>query len=97
MGSSTIKVRRGAIALPPELRDRYGLDEGTEVIAEDDGDGIHLRPASWPEVEDYTPERIAEFLLTNSVDAEDYAWAVAEVRKIRLAPEEILHDRPPGV
>jgi hypothetical protein len=49
------------------------------------------------ELEEYTPERIAEFLLSNSVDAEDYAQAVAEVRRMGLNPENILHSRPSGV
>ncbi len=43
------------------------------------------------EVEEYTPERIAEFLLFNSADAEDYAEAVAEVRRMGLDPERIPH------
>ena len=49
------------------------------------------------ELEDYTPERIAEFLLSNSVDAKDYAGAVAEVRRMGLDPAKLPHQKPPGV
>jgi len=42
----------------------------------------------------YGPERKAEFLLSNSVDAQDYARAVAEVRAWSLDPEAIPHQRP---
>jgi len=49
------------------------------------------------ELEDYTPERIAEFLLSNSVDAQGYAEAVAEVRRMGLDPDKIVHQKPPGV
>ena len=47
--------------------------------------------------ERYTPERRAEFLLTSAVDAEDYAAAVTEVRRMGLDPEKINHSKPPGV
>lgn len=38
--------------------------------------------------EEYTPERIAEFLLNNAVDADDYAAALdlEEVRKLGIDP-----------
>jgi hypothetical protein len=49
------------------------------------------------ELEDYTPERIAEFLLSNAVDAEDYAQSVAEVRRMGLDPNKIPHQKPAGV
>jgi hypothetical protein len=49
------------------------------------------------ELEDYTPERIAEFLLSNSVHAEDYADAVAQVRGLGLDPDKIPHQKAPGV
>jgi len=47
-----------------------------------------------PSVEIYTPERRAEFLLWNAVDAKDYKVAVKEVRKLGIDPANILHHRP---
>ena len=45
-------------------------------------------------VEEYSAERIAEFLLSNAVDEQDYAWAVREVRKLGVDPEAVPHERP---
>ena len=42
----------------------------------------------------YGLERKAEFLLSNAVDAEDYAGAVEAVRALGLDPEVIPHERP---
>jgi hypothetical protein len=49
------------------------------------------------ELEDYTPERIAEFLLSNAVDAQDYAESRAEVRRMGLDPDKVPHKKPAGV
>lgn len=86
--------KRGTYVIPVELRRRYGLDEGSLVIAEPREEGILLRPGVALPVEPYTPERRAEFLLSNAVDAEDYARAVEEVRKLGLDPKEIPHRKP---
>jgi hypothetical protein len=45
-------------------------------------------------VEIYTPERRAEFLLSNAVDAKDYDAALEEVRKLGIDPAKIPHHRP---
>ena len=46
------------------------------------------------QVEIYTPERKAEFLLSNAVDEADYQWAREEVRKMGLDPDKIPHGKP---
>ncbi|HYV38693.1 MAG TPA: hypothetical protein VE988_23615 [Gemmataceae bacterium] len=51
-------------------------------------------PQQPDDVEDYTPERIAEFLLNNAVDAASYQAACAEVRALGLEPERIPHVKP---
>lgn len=88
--------KRGAIIIPARLRHRFGIEEGDFVIAEEREEGILLRRAEVKPIEVYTPERKAEFLLNNAVDAADYADAVAEVRNMGLDPEQIPHDKPPG-
>ncbi len=88
--------KRGAVVIPARLRRRFGIEEGDFVIAEEREGGILIRRAEVKPVEVYTPERKAEFLLNNAVDAADYAAAVAEVRKMGLDPEQIPHDKPPG-
>ncbi len=86
--------RRGAIVVPANLRRRFGIEEGSIVIAEETTDGILIRPAVVVPVERYTPERKAEFLLSNAVDATDYRKARREVRKMGLDPDSIPHRRP---
>jgi AbrB family looped-hinge helix DNA binding protein len=88
--------KRGAIVIPARLRRRFGIEEGDFVIAEEREEGILIRRAEIKPVEVYTPERKAEFLLNNVVDAADYAAAVEEVRKMGLDPKQIPHDKPPG-
>ena len=98
MDVETIKVgRRGAIVIPAGLRKKYGLEEGALLIAEPLPDGILLRPAVALSVEIYTPERKAQFLLNNALTAEDYAWAVSEVKKLGLDPENVPHERPGNI
>lgn len=95
MNRETTKVgRRGAVVIPAKLRRRLGFTEGSIVIAEEREDGILLRPAVALPLETYTPERRAEFLLSNTVDRRDYARAVREVRKLGLDPATVRHRRP---
>lgn len=86
--------KRGTLVIPATLRRRFGLTEGTLIVAEGREDGILLRPAVALPVEIYTPERIAEFLLSNAVDAEDYERAREEVRRLGFDPDRIPHYKP---
>ena len=86
--------KRGTLVIPARLRRIFGIEEGSELIAEETPEGILLRPAVTVALELYGPERKAEFILSNSVDAEDYALAVAEVRSLGLDPDSIPHRRP---
>ncbi|CAN5337355.1 hypothetical protein BH18GEM1_BH18GEM1_21140 [soil metagenome] len=86
--------KRGTIVIPAPMRRRYGLQEGSLVIAEERSDGILIRPAVALPLESYSPERRAEFLLSNAADVEDYARAVKEVRAMGLDPEAIRHIKP---
>lgn len=91
----TTKVgRRGTVVIPVSLRRRLGLTEGSIVVAEAREDGILLRPAVALPVESYSPERRAQFLLSNAVDARDYARAVREARKLGLDPAQVPHQSP---
>src|SRR5579862_3318726 len=93
--SETGKVgKRGVITIPAVLRQRFGLGDGSLVIAEEREDGILLRPAVATPVEIYSDERTAEFLLTNAVDAADYESARREVAAMGLDPDRIPHRRP---
>lgn len=86
--------KRGAIIVPANLRKRFGIEEGSIVTAEEKDDGILIRPAVVIPVERYTPERKAEFLLSNAIDETDYRRARKEVRGMGLDPDSIPHSRP---
>jgi AbrB family looped-hinge helix DNA binding protein len=86
--------KRGTIVVPAELRRRFGLEEGSYVTAEPRDEGILLRPAMLVPIEKYTPERKAEFLLTNATSRADYNRARREVKKLGLDPDSIPHRRP---
>jgi len=88
--------KRGALVIPASMRRRYGIEEGSMVIAEARAEGVLIRPAKVVPVEVYTPERKAEFLLSNAIDAAEYAEAVAEVRAMGLDPGAIPHHKPRG-
>ena len=82
------------MVLPAKLRRRLGIEEGSFVVAEERENGILIRPAKIVPVEIYSPQRRAEFLLNNAVDAADYRRARAEVKRLGLAPDHIKHRRP---
>jgi AbrB family looped-hinge helix DNA binding protein len=86
--------KRGAVMVPAKLRKRFGIEEGSVVIAEARADGILIRPAVIVPVEKYSPERKAEFLLSTATNAEDYRQARKEVKKLGLDPDAIPHRRP---
>ena len=88
--------KRGTLVIPAKLRRKFGISEGSEVIAEETDQGILIRPAMTIPLEIYGEERKAEFLLSNAVDDEDYRAAVEEVRRMGLDPDEIEHQRPRG-
>lgn len=94
MTSKIIPIKDGSITIPDDLRERYGIEDGSLLVIEAGAGGIVLRPAGWPEPEIYTPERIAEFLLNNAVDAEDYQGAVEEVKALGIEPATVPHDQP---
>ena len=91
----TSKVgKRGVIVVPARLRRKFGIEEGGLVVAEERPEGILIRPAAAVPVEIYTPERKAEFLLSNALDVTDYKAAIAEVKKLGIDPARIPHHKP---
>jgi AbrB family looped-hinge helix DNA binding protein len=89
--------KRGTIVIPAIIRKKYKLDEGSPMLIEEREDGILMRPAvTTPvEVEIYTPERLAEFFLNNSMDEEDYQVARKDVEAMGIDPDSIDHLRWP--
>ncbi len=87
--------KRGTVVIPAALRKRYGIEEGTLVVAEATEEGILIRPAVVVPVEVYAPERKARLLLENATDAEDYARAAAVVREELGLDPDALGVEPP--
>ena len=88
MESATIKIgKRGTLVIPAPIRQSYGLEEGDLISIEVQREGLLLRPLVTIPIEKYSEEDKARFLLANTVTADDYAWAVAEVRRMGLDPE----------
>ena len=93
--SQTSRVgKRGAVIVPARLRKRLGIEEGSLVIAEERDGGILIRPAVAVPIEIYSPERKAEFLLSNAVNASDYREAREEIRRLGLDPDKVRHRGP---
>lgn len=86
--------KRGTVVIPAKVRRRFNLDEGALLVIEEREDGVLLRPAVAMPTEIYTPQRQAEFLLSNAVDTEDYRQATKEVKVMGLDPGEISHRKP---
>lgn len=92
MKAETSRVgKRGTIVIPAAIRRRLKIEEGTVVMVEEREDGVLIRPAAVIPIEMYTPERRAEFLLSNAIDPEDYARTREEVRRMGLDPDAIPH------
>lgn len=77
--------------MPARLRRKFGIEEGTLVIAEEREDGVLIRPTVSYSVEIYTPERKAEFLLSNAISEKDYQKAREAVREMGVDPDKITH------
>lgn len=66
--SETGKIgKRGVFTIPARLRKRFGMADGSLIIAEERADGILLKPAVATPLETYSNERTAEFLLSNAI------------------------------
>jgi AbrB family looped-hinge helix DNA binding protein len=86
--------KRGTVVIPAALRRRFGIEEGSLVVAEATEEGVLIRPAVAMPLEVYGEERKAELLLSNAVDDEDYARVLEEVREMGIDLETIPHSKP---
>jgi AbrB family looped-hinge helix DNA binding protein len=89
-----ITIQGGAVVLPGEVRELFGLRGGSTLAVDTSEGGIIFRPLAEDDIEIYSSERRAEFVLHNAVNDEDYAQAVEEVRRMGVEPESIPHTRP---
>jgi AbrB family looped-hinge helix DNA binding protein len=87
--------KRGTVVIPAGARRRYGLEEGEMLVMEESAAGLLLKPVRAYEVEVYTPERQAEFLLNNAVTGAEFDEALAEVRALGVDPATVPHQPRP--
>ena len=74
-----------------------GKEGGGKGEGRGGGRGLLLKSVRVFETEIYTPERRAEFMLNNAVDATEYDAAVAEIEATGLDPDSIPHQSRPVV
>jgi AbrB family looped-hinge helix DNA binding protein len=53
--------QRGTLTLPKEIREKYGLKEGDQLVLEEGEGGLVLRIARTFPIETYSDERVASF------------------------------------
>ena len=63
---------RSAITLPKDLRKKYGLEAGGQIVIEEGESGLILRPGVTFSVEIYSDERLEEFQQQNEVELEAF-------------------------
>jgi AbrB family looped-hinge helix DNA binding protein len=87
--------KRGTVVIPAGARRRLGMDEGEMLVMEESAQGLLLKPVRAYELEVYTLERRAEFMVNNAVDAAEYDEAIADARAMGVDPDSFPHqDRP---
>jgi AbrB family looped-hinge helix DNA binding protein len=89
--------KRGTVVIPAKIRRELNLDEGSVIQVEKRNNRIIMSPAAKqaPEVEIYTPERLAEFFLNNVLTKEGYLEARKDVQAMGIDPDSIDHFRWP--
>jgi AbrB family looped-hinge helix DNA binding protein len=63
---------RGSLTLPKDIRLKYGLDAGGQVVIDDTLEGIILKPSATFPVEIYSEKRLKEFEESNEIELEDF-------------------------
>ena len=63
---------RGTLTLPKDLRRKYGLEQGGQIVIEESDEGLLLRPGVTFSVEIYSDERVKEFQQLNEADLEGF-------------------------
>ncbi len=85
----TIKLGPGyTLTIPEEIRVQLRMEVGDPFALIVEDGGIRIESL----LESYTPERIAEFLLNNSCNEQDYRENLSEVLKLGVDPLNINPD-----
>jgi AbrB family looped-hinge helix DNA binding protein len=86
----TIKMgKRGTVVIPAKLRKQFGLEDGSLLVTEASNGEIRLRPAIVYEPEVWGPERMAYFMLINSMTKEEWDRMIPDVIALGINPAKI--------
>jgi len=86
----TIRMgKRGTVVIPARLRKQFGLEDGSLLVTEATGGEIRLRPATVYEPEVWGPERMAYFMLINSMTKEEWDRMIPDVIALGVDPAKI--------
>lgn len=92
--SETSKVgKRGTLVIPAKLRQRFGLQEGSLVIAEETDEGILLRPAIAVPTTVLTQEQIEVLLLEGIASGESTDLTEDDWGNLRQVVQEVRNSR----
>lgn len=84
MGKTNLIVSsRGQLTLPAEIRKKYGIDEGSVLVAEDRGGEIVLKPTVVLEFDCYTDDQIAQWVSEDAITEKEKAVVRAKLKKPR--------------
>lgn len=89
LASETSKVgKRGTLVIPAKLRQRFGLQEGSLVIAEETSEGILLRPAIAVPTTGFTQGQIETLLLEGIASGEATDMAEKDWDELRQVVQD---------
>lgn len=94
MGENAVSRRvvrmrdRGRVTIPAPLRDKYNLEEGTELVLVEEEDRLVIYPRRWEQVEDML-DRMGEILKERGVTLKEVLEDGEAIR------EEIFRERYP--
>jgi AbrB family looped-hinge helix DNA binding protein len=90
--NETSKVgKRGTLVIPAKLRNRFGLKEGSLVIAEETPEGILLRPAIAMPTTVFTQEQVEELLLEGIASGESADMTQTDWDDLRQVVQNARH------
>lgn len=64
--------QRGTVTLPKDIRQKFGLEQGGQVVVENTAEGVLLKPGVTFPVETYSKDRLKQFEQTNEETLRDY-------------------------
>lgn len=92
--SETSKVgKRGTFVIPAKLRNRFGLKEGSLVIAEETPEGILLRPAIALPTPVLTQEQVEALLLEGIASGESTDMSQEDWNDLRQVVQNVRENQ----